>query len=118
MLPGLENVYMDIEEFNAQIYGVDPAPAEVLANWVEMRQRKASSLHALTESRVRSLKTVFVQFYGTVHLEIVIETRERIKSALGENGVFVWRLKEHIEIRERRRQTIALKEDILLMVIK
>jgi hypothetical protein len=108
MLPELENIYLDMHERNGRIQGANGAPAEVLANWVEIRQRKALTSPG---ARVRSLKTVFVQFYDMGHPEIAIETKERIKSALGENGLFVWRLKERFENRARKRQVKALKED-------
>jgi hypothetical protein len=114
MLPELENIYMDINEHSGRLHGVGGAPAEVLADWVEIRQRKASASHSLTwpEVGVRSLKAVFVQFYTTSHPKIAIETKERIESALGENGVFVWRFKEGVESKARKRQIKALKEDL------
>jgi hypothetical protein len=112
MLPKLEYIYMDINESDKQIYGVNPAPAEVLANWVKTRQRKASASLESTKAAVCWLKTVFVQFYHTDHPEIVVETMERIKLALGKSGVFVWRLKESSGTKAQKRQKEALEQDI------
>jgi hypothetical protein len=112
MLPELESIYLDLQEAYGPTFGMNLAPAEVLANWVETRQRKASTPQALTGSPIRSLKTVHVRFYHPGHPELATTTRDKIESALGENGVFVWRLKETSTSNLRIRQIRALKEDI------